>query len=864
MLSPTGPIARRAKGVVSALVLILPAWAGSVPAHPGPSADPRPTGARGAESPPTGEARRIRVGAVDLEPHEPRDATLESLVLSEKYIAAFDRAVRALRRSAERSGPSSEATLSWLYRVGTVALLSGDLRTAEEVFRAELPAQRLALRPNDPRIAETLVRYGVTARYREDRPLARRLYDEARGILDTAGPGHEPILAALEQGEADWLRRDDPDAATTHYKRALELRRLSLRSPSFPVADNLVWLAFSLSRARRFDEARAYLHEAQRELRALGGGPRYLQGTVHHLLADRLLWQDRWDEAEVEFAATAEVFTALHREGSSRHPLPLDGYEGLALAALRRGEGEKAWRLLETGSAVTHLDMAGLGLWRQLEPASYREVTALRRELLAEKRVLALGGATASWTPSTWRPLTRALELRARIAAMEVGFLSRHLPEPPSLDAARALLGPRSAMIGFVRIHLGEDPPVFNTARYLQRIYVLRDRGPIVWVQVPEKSAGTPWSAIDRASRWPLRVDADPETMDVMRSWTRTFVEPALPYLSDVDQLIVDDPHLPVESYIDGSGRWIGDAFDISYIPSVRVASLLAARDAGGGRRAGTRSMESVLTVSGEAPDVSVSPAAQLRRLNEESSVLQVARSAFPRDDTPLDRLPVLPCAALEGALVSSRFARSTLLDGESGAEGRLRRLADRGGLTRFDVLHFTAHTLTDVSPEKCALVLSSGKGSAARADGVDDDGLLDVEEIQLGWELDARLVTLSGCETAISAGTVRNEAPGFVPALFSVGARNVLSSLWPVDDRATTLLMDRFYANLTGRAAGGPTGEESSPRAASPAPPMPPARALREAKAYLRGVTDDRGRHPFEHPIYWAGFILVGVPEKE
>ena len=55
---------------------------------------------------------------------------------------------------------------------------------------------------------------------------------------------------------------------------------------------------------------------------------------------------------------------------------------------------------------------------------------------------------------------------------------------------------------------------------------------------------------------------------------------------------------------------------------------------------------------------------------------------------------------------------------------------------------------------------------------------------------------------------------------------------------------MSRFYENLTG--GGGP--------------PMTPSRALFEAKASLRTLTDPDGSHPFEHPAYWAGWTLLGT----
>src|SRR5262249_36577684 len=114
-------------------------------------------------------------------------------------------------------------------------------------------------------------------------------------------------------------------------------------------------------------------------------------------------------------------------------------------------------------------------------------------------------------------------------------------------------------------------------------------------------------------------------------------------------------------------------------------------------------------------------------------------------------------------------------------------------------------------------------------------------------------------------------------------GARSVSLSLWKVDDTATALLMERFYQNLLGRRA-----ELKGP--------LPKAAALAEAKAWLRGLdapaaarlaaawaAADRGSkprrpqppraaaspasapgagRPYDHPYYWAAFVLVGDPD--
>src|SRR5439155_3907559 len=136
--------------------------------------------------------------------------------------------------------------------------------------------------------------------------------------------------------------------------------------------------------------------------------------------------------------------------------------------------------------------------------------------------------------------------------------------------------------------------------------------------------------------------------------------------------------------------------------------------------------------------------------------------------------------------------------------------------------------------------------------------------------QLDADLVTLSACQTALGKYSGGEGYLGFSQALFLAGARSLALSLWKVDDTATALLMTRFYENLLGARAGLTAA-------------LPKAQALAEAKSWLRGLPADEAQRlaaglpgdargavrtrkpaqtatvtkPFAHPYYWSGFIL-------
>ncbi|MFK7958787.1 MAG: CHAT domain-containing protein [Lysobacterales bacterium] len=92
-------------------------------------------------------------------------------------------------------------------------------------------------------------------------------------------------------------------------------------------------------------------------------------------------------------------------------------------------------------------------------------------------------------------------------------------------------------------------------------------------------------------------------------------------------------------------------------------------------------------------------------------------------------------------------------------------------------------------------------------------------------------LLTLSACRTA--AGDDR-AALGLAGLAIRAGARSALGTLWYINDRATSELITRFYGHLG-------NGQESK------------ASALALAQRSL--IADRR----YQHPGYWAPFLLIG-----
>ena len=202
-----------------------------------------------------------------------------------------------------------------------------------------------------------------------------------------------------------------------------------------------------------------------------------------------------------------------------------------------------------------------------------------------------------------------------------------------------------------------------------------------------------------------------------------------------------------------------------------------------------------------------------------------------------------------------SLVSNATVFLGPDASEQNIDQLNEAGVLNQFNLIHLATHTFVDDKrPLRSALILSQVQLpdplEATMSGQPIYDGVLTVKEIIRQWDLNAGLVTLSGCQTALGRKTGEGYI-GLAHAFLQTGARSLLVSLWKVEDEATALLMKRFYENLT--------GVYEDDRGQGTSNPMSKVTALQEAKHWLRDYTSDDGTHPFQHPAYWSAFVLIG-----
>ena len=103
-------------------------------------------------------------------------------------------------------------------------------------------------------------------------------------------------------------------------------------------------------------------------------------------------------------------------------------------------------------------------------------------------------------------------------------------------------------------------------------------------------------------------------------------------------------------------------------------------------------------------------------------------------------------------------------------------------------------------------------------------------------------LVTLSACQTAMGGARTDDgrEIEGLSAIVQQRGARQVVASLWRVEDSSTAQLMRTMYHELADH-------------------PTDVANALQQAQKTVRTLVRD-GKQPYGHPYYWAGFVVSGT----
>jgi CHAT domain-containing protein len=258
---------------------------------------------------------------------------------------------------------------------------------------------------------------------------------------------------------------------------------------------------------------------------------------------------------------------------------------------------------------------------------------------------------------------------------------------------------------------------------------------------------------------------------------------------------------VPFDALVSRDGRYVVESHTVTYAPSATTLYLLRTQPFKG-------NLPDSLIAVGGVPYAG-------------SGMKKIAAE---RGYNPSDEFDNLPDSEAEVKAAASALTKSkaTLLIGPAATETNVKQQL----LRQFGYVHLAVHALSDPNPDRASLVVLADPPNA-------EDGFIQAAEI-LRMRLPARLVVLSACETNIGAIEGQAGASTLSTAFLLAGARTVISTLWPVYDKASLELMEGFYEHLG--------------QGQSPADSMTAAKRQVLAKLGANGL-----------PIYWAGFVVQG-----
>jgi CHAT domain-containing protein/ketosteroid isomerase-like protein len=294
-------------------------------------------------------------------------------------------------------------------------------------------------------------------------------------------------------------------------------------------------------------------------------------------------------------------------------------------------------------------------------------------------------------------------------------------------------------------------------------------------------------------------------------------IKPAEGQLRTVRKLyIVPDGTLwnvPFQALHQGERGYLLEQYAVVYAPSLSVLREM-------GRRA-----NALTTVNGGSPATRREEARLLAMGNPSLSGDTITKVRFTRRDEPLSPLP--DAEREVNALGRLYGPGSRVLIGQQAQEATIKSEAGN-----YKILHFATHAiLDDRDPLYSHIILSRTENN------MHEDGLLEAWEI-MKLDLNAELAVLSACETARGRIAPGEGIIGMSWALFVAGSPAAVVSQWKVDSARSSELMIEFHRNLLQKRGAGKTLTKSE--------------ALRQAALKVFHSS-------YNHPAYWAGFILIG-----
>jgi CHAT domain-containing protein/tetratricopeptide (TPR) repeat protein len=311
-------------------------------------------------------------------------------------------------------------------------------------------------------------------------------------------------------------------------------------------------------------------------------------------------------------------------------------------------------------------------------------------------------------------------------------------------------------------------------------------------------------------------------------------LEPALKGKKDL--VIIPDgmfAFITFETLMNSDRKMLGEMYSVTYSQSLAISNEINKRQyASPGK---TLAMGGAIYKTKDVQNEQITYS-----VNEKNRIINEMVQAVERDEdlTKIYDTYIAPAGwnPLPGTLSEIKNIaaidplNTTLIQSELLTKNNLFDKSSSGELSKYRILHFATHGFVVWSvPELSSLVLSPNANS-------DNDCVLNLNEI-LKLKINAQIVTLSACETAMGYAFMGEGVNGLPQAFIQAGAQNVIASLWCIDDQGTNKFMTELYKNIL-------------------VAKQPVSKALALTKQeFISGKFGTA----YQSPFYWSPFVCYG-----
>ncbi len=223
---------------------------------------------------------------------------------------------------------------------------------------------------------------------------------------------------------------------------------------------------------------------------------------------------------------------------------------------------------------------------------------------------------------------------------------------------------------------------------------------------------------------------------------------------------------VPLESLIGSNGQYLVMSHAVTYIPSATTYVMLKQRSAQRSTQPRFLGVGDIAYDTSPLPKIAATRGYESKLANLPHSADEIATAAQTLRAVTANTQPTV---LLGGAATEAAFKKS---------------------VGQASIIHVAVHATANQSrPTEAALVLLSDEKAG-------EDGFLEAREV-LGLRLNANLVLLSACDTAVGKLLGEDGIANLSRAFLSVGTQTVVSTLWEADDVFASTLVRKFYTYL-------------------------------------------------------------------